>query len=137
MYTLPPYSFWYKHVMDMYEAYYQSRGCSTWPSEADRSRCIAEYERHNKEIRASVPRHQLLDYQVWQGWKPLCKFLNVSIPKVPFPKEATSESHVKAETQSMWARVRWYDSFASRADTRARNRRQKILSNRSLIGAHM
>ena len=29
---------------------------------------------------------KLLVFQVDQGWAPLCKFLNVPIPDVPFPR---------------------------------------------------
>eukprot|EP00747_Dinoflagellata_sp_TGD_P169688 gnl/TRDRNA2_/TRDRNA2_199333_c0_seq1.p1 gnl/TRDRNA2_/TRDRNA2_199333_c0~~gnl/TRDRNA2_/TRDRNA2_199333_c0_seq1.p1 ORF type:complete len:305 (+),score=42.15 gnl/TRDRNA2_/TRDRNA2_199333_c0_seq1:29-943(+) len=49
--------------------------------------CVSDYEQHNAEIRQRVPSSQLLDFQVSDGWEPLCSFLNVSVPDVPFPRE--------------------------------------------------
>lgn len=51
----------------------------------DRDHVIACYERHNEEVRREVPPSRLLDYEVGQGWEPLCAFLGVPIPSVPFP----------------------------------------------------
>lgn len=39
-----------------------------------------------------IPRSQLLEYDVRDGWEPLCKFLDVPIPNEPFPKENDSEA---------------------------------------------
>lgn len=44
------------------------------------------YEDHVKEVKRTVPHHQLLVFQVKQGWKPLCQFLNVPEPDIPFPR---------------------------------------------------
>lgn len=38
-----------------------------------------------KEITENIPPKRLLVYQVGK-WEPLCKFLNVPVPKEPFPK---------------------------------------------------
>jgi hypothetical protein len=43
------------------------------------------YVRHNKYIRENVPSDQLLDFQLTQGWEPLCQFLGKDVPDVPFP----------------------------------------------------
>jgi len=45
-----------------------------------------QYLEHNSRVKATIPRDQLLVYNVKQGWKPLCGFLGVDIPDVPFPK---------------------------------------------------
>ena len=45
------------------------------------------YREHNERVRRTVPPQQLLVYNVSQGWKPLCTFLDCEIPDVPFPKE--------------------------------------------------
>jgi hypothetical protein len=52
-------------------------------SEAD---TIAEFLRHNDSVRAGVPAERLLVYEVEQGWAPLCAFLDVGVPEVPFPR---------------------------------------------------
>jgi len=43
------------------------------------------YYAHIENVRRAVPRHRLLEYDVKQGWEPLCQFLNVPIPNVAFP----------------------------------------------------
>ncbi|KAF4454858.1 hypothetical protein F53441_2728 [Fusarium austroafricanum] len=43
------------------------------------------YIRHNKFIRENVPKEQLLDFKLTEGWEPLCKFLGKEVPNVPFP----------------------------------------------------
>ncbi len=37
------------------------------------------------KIRQSVPKDQLLEYSVTDGWDPLCKFLGVPVPDVTYP----------------------------------------------------
>ncbi|KAI8631636.1 P-loop containing nucleoside triphosphate hydrolase protein [Xylariaceae sp. FL1651] len=42
--------------------------------------------RHYEEVKKMVPPERLLEYRVQDGWEPLCKFLDVPVPKdVPFP----------------------------------------------------
>jgi len=44
------------------------------------------FTRHYEEVRKMVPPERLLEYRVQDGWEPLCKFLDVPVPKgVPFP----------------------------------------------------
>ncbi|MEV8636177.1 sulfotransferase family protein [Streptosporangium sp. NPDC051023] len=43
------------------------------------------FQKHNAEVRARVPEHQLLVFEVSQGWRPLCDFLDAAIPDEPFP----------------------------------------------------
>ena len=42
---------------------------------------------HNDRVRAIVPKENLLEYSIKQGWKPLCDFLGQEIPNVSFPHE--------------------------------------------------
>ena len=46
---------------------------------------LATMERHNEAVRERVPKGQLLEFQVTQGWGPLCEFLGKEVPDVPFP----------------------------------------------------
>jgi len=46
---------------------------------------ICNFKKHNEEVQRLVPRERLLVYQVGEGWEPLCKFLGVPVPDVPFP----------------------------------------------------
>ena len=64
----------------------------------DRRYAIEVFERHNAEVRRWVPRDRLLVYEVKEGWSPLCEFLGVEEPDVPFP-------HVN-DTAEMRRRIR-------------------------------
>jgi hypothetical protein len=48
------------------------------------------YERHNAEVRASVPRERLVEWQPGDGWKPICDALGVALPDEPFPHVNTT-----------------------------------------------
>jgi hypothetical protein len=52
----------------------------------DRAHSVAVFEAHNEEIRREVPAERLLVFSVSEGWEPLCGFLGVPVPDVPFPK---------------------------------------------------
>ncbi|XP_076805883.1 uncharacterized protein LOC143449531 [Clavelina lepadiformis] len=43
------------------------------------------YRRHNAHVLQNAPKDKLLVYNVKEGWEPLCKFLEVDVPSVPFP----------------------------------------------------
>jgi len=51
----------------------------------DRARAVARYNAHVEEVRATVPPDRLLVYTVTEGWAPLCAFLGVTPPDIPFP----------------------------------------------------
>ena len=36
-------------------------------------------------MKSVVPKDQLLVFDVSEGWEPLCKFLDLPVPDVPFP----------------------------------------------------
>jgi len=39
----------------------------------------------NQSVIDYVPKDRLLIYKASEGWEPICKFLNVNIPDIPFP----------------------------------------------------
>lgn len=43
------------------------------------------YETHNQEVRENVLKERLLEFNVKEGWGPLCKFLGKPVPDQPFP----------------------------------------------------
>ncbi|CAK0871474.1 unnamed protein product [Prorocentrum cordatum] len=45
-----------------------------------------QYAAHNRRVRASVPAGSLLEFNVKEGWGPLCAFLSVPVPDRPFPR---------------------------------------------------
>ena len=43
------------------------------------------YNKWLEDVRKTVPKHQLLEFNVKEGWNPLCQFLGVPVPKEGFP----------------------------------------------------
>jgi hypothetical protein len=56
----------------------------------DKDAAIAAYERHNNEVRHSVPSARLLEWTPEQGWAPLCEALDAPLPEAPFPHVNTT-----------------------------------------------
>jgi hypothetical protein len=53
----------------------------------DRSWAIEVYQKHLADVRSTVPPERLLEFDVRQGWQPLCAFLDRPVPpNVPFPR---------------------------------------------------
>jgi hypothetical protein len=57
----------------------------------DRAACIAAFERHNAQVRRSVPAHRLVEWRPGDGWAPLCAALGIAVPDEPFPHTNTTE----------------------------------------------
>ena len=51
----------------------------------NRSIVLKAYRDHNERVRQNIPREKLLEFNVREGWKPLCSFLGVQVPSTPFP----------------------------------------------------
>jgi hypothetical protein len=77
--SLPPeMRLWF----EMWRAVATARFTPDW---TDRAASIAAYERHNAEVRASVPPGRLVDWKPSDGWGPLCDALGMAVPDQPFP----------------------------------------------------
>jgi hypothetical protein len=44
------------------------------------------YKTHNARVRELAERKEFLEFNTKEGWGPLCKFLDVDEPKIPFPR---------------------------------------------------
>ncbi|GLY96092.1 sulfotransferase family protein [Actinoplanes sp. NBRC 103695] len=53
---------------------------------AERDFAIRVFEEHNEAVRREVPAERLLEFEVKQGWAPLCDFLGVPVPDTEFPR---------------------------------------------------
>ncbi|KAK4108035.1 hypothetical protein N656DRAFT_784566 [Canariomyces notabilis] len=51
------------------------------------------YDDYFAEIRKLVPPERRLEYKMGDGWQPLCEFLGVPVPDVPFPHANEREAH--------------------------------------------
>lgn len=48
------------------------------------------YNQWIEHVKSNVPAENLLVFNAKQGWEPLCTFLNVPIPTVPYPSSNNS-----------------------------------------------
>ena len=67
-------------------------GEKTFGFDFSEAHMIDVYERHNAEVKRTIPANRLLVFEAKDGWAPLCKFLGVPVPDAPYPSEnSTSE----------------------------------------------
>lgn len=52
----------------------------------DRDAALAAYHQRAAEVQEAIPADRLLVFDVAEGWGPLCAFLQVPVPDLPFPK---------------------------------------------------
>jgi len=65
----------------------------------DKASMVKFYNDHNECIKRIVPKEKLLIFNVAEGWAPLCAFLQLPIPDVPFPRVNDSATFTKALTK--------------------------------------
>jgi len=53
--------------------------------EQGQEEAVKFYQAWKAEVVNEVPADRLLIWQVKQGWEPLCKFLDITVPEGPFP----------------------------------------------------
>jgi len=51
----------------------------------DREFAIDVFNRHNAEVRRTVPADRLVVHEIRDGWEPLAQMLDVPVPDAPFP----------------------------------------------------
>lgn len=52
----------------------------------ERDYAISRMMRHREEVIETIPKDRLLVYGVGDGWEPLCRFLGVPVPDIPYPR---------------------------------------------------
>jgi hypothetical protein len=61
----------------------------------DKGHLIQRFQEHTEEVRNSIPASRLMVFEVKEGWRPLCEFLDLPEPDADFPfindTEATKE----------------------------------------------
>jgi hypothetical protein len=74
------------HIRDMMDAARTFVGTTTFNGNWwDRDTALAAYHRRLAEVKAAIPAHRLLVFDVAEGWDRLCAFLGVPVPDQPFP----------------------------------------------------
>ena len=74
--------------MKMVKLLLQQRFTPDWNDEQSAK---AAYERHNEQVRASVPADRLVEWQPGDGWAPLCRALHLAEPENAFPHVNTAD----------------------------------------------
>ena len=46
---------------------------------------MKRFNEWNQSVIDNVPKDRLLIYKASEGWEPICRFLNVDVPDIPFP----------------------------------------------------
>ncbi|KAJ7732142.1 putative NAD dependent epimerase/dehydratase [Mycena metata] len=59
-------------------------GTENW--QGDEGLCKARFAAHYDYVRSLVPAERLLEFDVKEGWGPLCSFLGKETPDEPFPR---------------------------------------------------
>jgi hypothetical protein len=79
----PELEAWFAMVSDLW----RTRMGEGWD---DPEVAMDAYQRHNDEVRETVPADRLVEWRPGDGWEPLCTALGVAVPDEPFPHENTT-----------------------------------------------
>ncbi|KAJ6479006.1 hypothetical protein C8R45DRAFT_1006443 [Mycena sanguinolenta] len=60
------------------------------------------YINYSDGIRSLVPADRLLEYQMGEGWGPLCEFLGKDVPDISFPHKNDSVMILEGSRKQMW-----------------------------------
>lgn len=71
---------------------------------SDREHATRIFREHIAEVQHSIPAERLLTFDLREGWEPLCKFLGVRTPDIPFPKTNSSKQFHDEEWRDQEAR---------------------------------
>ena len=69
----------------------------------DKAHALEVFKRHNQEVRDAIDPARLLEFDVREGWAPLCRFLGVPVPDEPFPRlndTATTQAMIRMMRES-------------------------------------
>lgn len=66
-------------------------GEKTFGNDFSEAHMMDVFMRHNEEVKRTIPADRLLVFQATDGWAPLCAFLGVKAPDVPYPQANSTE----------------------------------------------
>ena len=82
-------------------------------SQIDDAWLASQYQAHNAQVRDRVPAAQLLEFNVKEGWAPLCAFLGKDIPPGPFPNVNESADLILATRVMVGLTYAWIPAVAA------------------------
>ncbi|MXO71612.1 sulfotransferase family protein [Alteraurantiacibacter buctensis] len=62
----------------------------------DREAMTARFEQYGEAVKATIPAERLLVFEARDGWEPLCAFLGVPVPEIPYPRVNEREAMQQA-----------------------------------------
>lgn len=62
------------------------------PQWDDENAARAAYTKHCVSVRNTIPKDRLIEFEVGDGWAPLCRALNIAEPNHPFPHKNNRET---------------------------------------------
>ncbi len=71
--------------IEMMEGMWKQSGLISDGAATDSATMQEAMEHYNEEVRRSVPAERLLVWSVGEGWEPVCEFLELPVPDMPFP----------------------------------------------------
>lgn len=74
-----------------------------------------QYERHNQDVIKNIPSEKLLIFNVKEGWKPLCEFLECEAPDQDFPHSKVNDTRSLEKMKKMFliATYGWIPTIAA------------------------
>jgi hypothetical protein len=64
---------------------------------SDRDHATRVFREHVAEVQSEIAAERLLTFDPRDGWQPLCDFLRVEVPDLPFPRTNSSRQFVDQE----------------------------------------
>ena len=85
------------HLNAMAEMGYQTIALQVFDGRlAERDHALRVFKEHVAAVRSEIAADRLLTFDPRDGWRPLCDFLEVEVPGIPFPWVNTSQDFGKA-----------------------------------------
>ncbi|KAI0148563.1 hypothetical protein GGR57DRAFT_234628 [Xylariaceae sp. FL1272] len=66
-----------------------------------KEKAVPGHEAYYERVRAEVPEHRRLEYQLGSGWEPLCSFLELPAPDVSFPWVIEAAEHKRKQKEQV------------------------------------
>ncbi|KAF2764956.1 hypothetical protein EJ03DRAFT_331419 [Teratosphaeria nubilosa] len=85
-----------------------------WRSDPDdleslRRNMRSVYQDHNAFVRRITPKERLLEFDLKDGWEPLCRFLGKEVPNVPFPR--LNDRKMMMERLGVWMQLKMINAL--------------------------
>jgi Sulfotransferase domain len=86
------------HVNAIAEMGYQAIAVQVFDDRmSERDHATRVFREHIAEVQSEIPAERLLTFDLREGWPPLCDFLEVEVPDMPFPRTNSSKEFVDEE----------------------------------------